>query len=624
MNRTTWNKLQNSLMLRLGGMIAAITVLAVVGMSSSWMLAEATQGNGEAINITGSLRMQSWHMALLHQQVVQEASEENRNALQQAVERFERDLLAEPVLSALPEDNSVSLRQTYHDIEASWLQQIKPHFITPDNTDTHSLLIEMPQFVDQINSLVKQIEEGTEAKIFVLKVILGAAVLTTILVVALSIYLHNNILVKPLQGLLRSTDQIRRGNMSVRTQLGGEDEIGQLGQAFDRMAEDLSLLYQGLETRVEQKTAELTRSNRSLDLLYRSIIRLHGTSPGYDIFHEVLQDTKDVLGLGASTLCLKEDTADTGQIIAIPADKTRSMCQQYANNCDVCQNAQDSNLSHLPNGEQVLCFPLIDTERRYGTLTVNVPPGVQVESWQTQLLEALSRHISVTLASEQRSEQHRRVALLEERAVIARELHDSLAQSLAYMRIQLSRLRDALANPDDQAETDEAMEELREGLNSSYQQLRELLSTFRLRMEGADLSIALAETTTEFAEKGDLPIELTINLGSLNLTPNQEIHLLQITREALSNVIKHAQASRAWVKLELQADDTLQLLIEDNGIGMQKAALTHHYGMAIMGERTRALSGKLQHEPRDGGGTCVRLAIKISHYFSETRIVDVT
>ena len=61
------NQLQNSLLLRIGGMIVAITMLALVSMSTSWMIAETTQGNGQAINLAGSLRMQSWRMASLYQ-----------------------------------------------------------------------------------------------------------------------------------------------------------------------------------------------------------------------------------------------------------------------------------------------------------------------------------------------------------------------------------------------------------------------------------------------------------------------------------------------------------------------------------------------------------------------------
>ncbi|MDD5395125.1 MAG: histidine kinase [Thiothrix sp.] len=587
-------------------MIAAITVLAVASMSTSWMVAETTQGNGGAINIAGSLRMQSWRMASLYQRILQDNKPEHHHSLAQAIKRFDADLTAESILSVLPKDETTPLKYTYRQVETGWRTQIKPSL---QSTDTYNatVLDDISLFVAHINDLVKQIEEATEAKIFVLRVILGVAVIGTILVVILSIYLVNSILVNPLRGLLGLTDQIRQGNLAVRTNLMGEDEIGQLGQAFNLMAEDLSKLYHDLEIRVEQKTAELTRSNCSLDLLYRSITRLHGTAPDREVFHHVLQDAEAVLGLGNGTICLKGDNDQQGHVVATTASDNISPLCRHANNCTECHDSRVVRMDALPDGRQIMRMPLTDAEKRYGMLAIDIPPNTHAELWQVQLLEALSHHIGVTIASEQRSEQHRRVSLLEERAVIARELHDSLAQSLAYMKIQVSRLRNALTHPDDGGEIAAALEELRDGLNSSYQQLRELLSTFRLRMEDADLGMALAQTTTEFAERGSLPVELVVNLGSLNLGPNEEIHLLQIVREALSNTLKHAHASHAWVILQRQNNGHVLLRVEDDGIGINKSAAMHHYGMAIMDERARALRGIIQCLPRVGGGTCVQL-----------------
>jgi two-component system nitrate/nitrite sensor histidine kinase NarX len=599
------NQLQNSLLLRIGGMIVAITMLALVSMSTSWMIAETTQGNGQAINLAGSLRMQSWRMASLYQQQI--TANLSSEALQQAIQNFEEDLTAPAILSVLPIDASNPLRRVYQQVVSDWQNTIKPALLTATEYEQRIVLGHIPPFVNQINNLVKQIEEATEAKIFVLRVILGVAIIGTLLIVILSIYLINNILVKPLTTLLGLTERIRQGKLAVRTDFVGDDEIGQLGRAFNRMAEDLAKLYQDLETRVEQKTAELTRSNRSLELLYRSITRLHGTSPSPEVFQSVLKDAEAVLGLDNGLICLKTDHDLQGKVIAsTQAQLTSPFCQQ-ASHCQDCNSSPSISSKHLSAGQTILRLPLADAEKRYGVLAVNLPVDQDTAQWQIPLLEALSRHIGITLASEQRSEQHRRVSLLEERAVIARELHDSLAQSLAYMKIQVSRLRTALKHPEKAAEVNEALEELREGLNSSYQQLRELLSTFRLRMEEADLGRALQQTVNEFAERGQLPIHLELALGGINLSPNEEIHLLQIVREALSNILKHAKAEQAWVSLQAQVNGKIRLQIEDNGIGIQKTAAMHHYGMAIMEERARALHGTLEYLLRATGGTCVRL-----------------
>ena len=176
------------------------------------------------------------------------------------------------------------------------------------------MLDEIPAFVARINDLVKQIEEAAEAKILVMRVILGAAVIATLLVVILSIYLVNNILVHPLRDLLGLADQIGQGNLAVRTDLTGEDEIGRLGQAFNHMAEDLSKLYQNLEARVEEKTAELTIANRSLELLYHSIARLYNGPVAPDTYAILLKDLENVLGVGHGLACLVEagEIARTG------------------------------------------------------------------------------------------------------------------------------------------------------------------------------------------------------------------------------------------------------------------------------------------------------------------------
>src|SRR5512139_2168652 len=279
-SRLVGNKLENSLLLRLGGMFVAITVLAVASMSTSWMVAETIQGSGEAINLAGSLRMQSWRMASIYQRLQQSGKPGYRDNLEQAISRFESDLKAAPILAVLPDDETTPLKQVYRQVESNWRTQINPGLLIPPTVSPPmapgtTVLDEIPEFVAHINDLVKQIEDAAEAKILVMRVILGAAVIATILVVALSIYLVNNILVHPLRSLLGLADQIGQGNLAVRNDLSGEDEIGRLGEAFNHMAEDLSMLYQNLEARVEEKTVELTIANRSLELLYHTIARLY-------------------------------------------------------------------------------------------------------------------------------------------------------------------------------------------------------------------------------------------------------------------------------------------------------------------------------------------------------------
>jgi len=612
--RLVKNKLHNSLLLRLGGMFVAITVLAVASMSTSWMVAETTQGSGQTINLAGSLRMQSWRMTSTFQSFAQTGNPQYRDDLVQAINRFEKDLNAGPIQTVLPDDETAPLKKVYRQVESSWHRQIKPGLLnltaaTPLTAKDVAVLDSIPEFVDRINDLVKQIEDAAEAKILVMRVILGASVIATILVVLLSIYLVKNILVNPLRDLLELADQIGQGNLAARTDLAGEDEIGRLGQAFNHMAEDLSKLYQNLEARVEEKTTELTIANRSLELLYHSIARLYGGPVAHDTYVILLKDLENVLGVGHGMACLVETGDMQARVIATtlnPARGDMDICGLTS--CAECQANRSLSVHPLENGTRVLSLPLADSEHHhYGVLQLEMPPGRDLEPWQNQLLEALSRHIGIAIGTARRIEQSRRLSLLEERAALARELHDSLAQSLSYMKIQVSRLKPLVDRSGAGAEASEVLAELREGLNSAYRQLRELLTTFRLRIEGEGLAAALQTTVAEFSARGDIPITLDVSLTGCPLSANEEIHTLQIVREALSNVLNHARARHARVEVGCDGDGSVLATVADDGIGIRESAGAHHYGMTIMEERARHLGGQLSVETLPQQGTRVSL-----------------
>lgn len=610
----SWKSLNRSLLARMGGAIAGIALLALIGMSVSALVAESTQGSGEAINRAGSLRMQAWQMASLY---MASPVETGARRMATALDAFEATLHHDAIADMLPRAGDDALARAYQRVAAAWETRIRPHFSAfahgaPQHADAvaHAwLLDDIGGFVDEINALVQRMEETTEAKIMVMRVVLIVALLLTLLVVLLTVWLIHTQLVQPLRALLALTTSVGQGDLSARATHVGTDELGELGRAFNLMTEDLDKLYHDLESRVRQKTVELTRSNQALELLYHSIARLHGAPPGRETYLALLRDIESVLGLGHGIICLGEPGGGSGQMVAnTMREGDHNPCARAE--CGWCHGTGQTRFSIADDYHRHLTLPLADADSQYGVLILEVPVSRQLEPWQVQLLEALSRHIGVAIGAERRIQQSRRVALLEERAVIARELHDSLAQSLAYMRIQVSRLQTTLRQPETRAQAEQILSELRAGMSSAYRQLRELLTTFRLRMEGQDLASALSETVDEFAQRGGLPVDLAIDLAGCALTPNEEIHVLHVVREALSNVVNHAGASRARVAIACADDGLLEVRVEDDGRGIVKSADAHHYGMTIMQERARTLAGDIRYESRPEGGTRVTLSFR--------------
>lgn len=209
------------------------------------------------------------------------------------------------------------------------------------------------------------------------------------------------------------------------------------------------------------------------------------------------------------------------------------------------------------------------------------------------------------------ADERARAALKDERSVIARELHDSLAQTLTYQKMQLALLQTHLqAHYADDPEWQPTLTALRANVNESYRKLRELLSTFRLQLNHRSLDEALDATISELQPNTSTRLYVRGSFGNLRLSPHREIHVLHIMREALTNVIRHAEASEAEVCIE-QAGHSVTVRIRDNGTGFTATDPgdgQSHWGLRILQERAAQLQGKLTIDQRqDRPGTEVLL-----------------
>jgi two-component system nitrate/nitrite sensor histidine kinase NarX len=331
----------------------------------------------------------------------------------------------------------------------------------------------------------------------------------------------------------------------------------------------------------------------------------------------IIHDIERLLGARAGSICLGQSGDEQGYRIATTRAVEDACPGNYQRACTLCLDKAEPQcfqVGHEAIGRvQVVSTPIRDKKSQHGILLMEFAAETSLEPWQQRLLETVAQHITLAINVSQQVAQHRMLALLEERSVIARELHDSLAQSLSYLKIQVSRLEKRLLEAAPQSDVLVVSQGLRSGLNGAYRQLRELLTTFRLRIHEEDLGAALEATVKEYAQRGDMPIEFSNRLVNCRLSANAEIHVIQIVREALSNVLRHANASCARVCLDCDTAGRVQILVEDNGTGMREYNdMLHHYGMPIMRERAARLGGSLQVTESRGGGTRVELTFSLS------------
>jgi two-component system nitrate/nitrite sensor histidine kinase NarX len=594
--------------------MATVTLIGVVGMTASVMMVDKVRGSASAINVAGSLRMQSHRMGGLVQAGMMDETSDRRE-LDDAMRRFEDSLWHPSLVVIKQRDPESAYSRMLRKVRVEWAAELKPLLIAhadrvaPPSADRQrDLLARIDAFVADINRMVAQLENDTEAKISQLHTLLGVALALTFLVILGVLYGVSKRVIRPLNRLVDAANAIAQGDFSARASHVGSDELGRVGVAFNFMADELSKLYEGLEQRVNEKTEALTRSNRSLELLYHSIARLYNAPVAPETYRAMLTDLEQVLGLRHSMACLLPTPDGAPSVLActLQSGPGLGLCQNIT--CADCAGHAQTWRHAMPDGLDVRTIPLKDTEQQYGVLQLTLPPGQPLAPWQEQLIEALCQHIGIALGVAHQSERERRLALMDERSVIARELHDSLAQALSYMKIQVVLLQQALANEGQRADADNILRDLREGINAAYRQLRELLATFRLRMEGDFLAL-LQRTTEEFAQRGGLRVDLETHLDGQRLSPNQEIHVLQIVRESLSNVVRHAEAGHVHVLLDSDPARNITVRIEDDGRGISETPQGGgHYGLTIMRERARSLNGTLDIQPRAPTGTCVQLS----------------
>ena len=596
-----------SIIFRNGLTMGGIVLLALLSMISSVFIAESSKGDAAAINLAGSLRMQSYRIATRLQN--SDGGARHTEGVAREIDQFARRLDHLWQTSAISPAVGDSKNQTLRAIESSWRDTLRPILETSatDNSPSTAYLQQVDDFVAKLDAFVMLLEQNTEAKILLLRLVQGMALFLILVLIFAAMYQLDSGVIVPLRDLVDVASKARSGDLTVRARHTGNDELGTLGHAFNLMAADLSAMYADLEARVEQQTQALRVSNRSLELLYHTARRL-GESALDDADHQaLLAEIEKLTGMGSVTLCLIDPATHQASRVfsAQPRPAGRpAFCRRP--NCDPCLG--DGTTHPLEAGHELFSIPIKVQDRQFGALIVRNPGLETAAAWQLSLLETVARNIAAALRANEQTEHRRRLALLEERAAIARELHDSLAQSLSYLKIQVGRLQLLPGGAESAAQARDIVAELREGLNGAYRQLRELIATFRLKMEHPRLEDSLREVVREFSHRGQLPIELDHAGWNCALDPNEQIHVMQIVREALNNAVKHARAKRISVRLHGTHDGEAAIDIDDDGVGLPaETDRENHFGLNIMRERAAQMGGLLSLHSQPGRGLRVQL-----------------
>ena len=601
---------KQSIIARLGAAMLAISIMAVVSMIGSVIVAESTQGDAAGINLAGSLRMLSYRIIAETGQLSEDPNAEKLSKVQGSISEFEKRINSPILKIVIPQDGDHDLYTLHNNLVEDWNEQIIPSLnkVLTNTSAVPEYIDLIEQFVHRIDEMVLLLERSTESKIKLLSLVQAISLFMTVLIIFIAMLDIKNNVVLPLQELVQMARRASRGDLTARVEYESQDELGVLGDSFNHMAEELSKIYTDLEQRVERKTALLQQSNESLQLLYDTTRCFNRKEDICRRLMPVMQQLETVTPFGPIevTLCEPNNKKSYRELTTQATARPENCRVLTCNSCIV----QDLD----PRSHKTLSLPIQTRETYFGEFNAQFLPHLPPNSSDIKLIETIVENLATSMSLELKAEQEQKLSLIEERAVIARELHDSLAQSLSYLKMQVTRLQILRKKESSAAQIDDVVDELKEGLNNAYRQLRELLTTFRLKLDEPSLEHALETTIHEFSERLALQINYKYLIPHITLTPNEEIHLLQLLREALANVVKHAHATEVSVSISAEKEN-ISLCIEDNGIGLpQNKEQTNHYGLVIMQDRAATINGQLSVENLASSGTRVLLTFKSKHH----------
>ncbi|MZI94113.1 HAMP domain-containing protein [Vibrio sp. CAIM 722] len=577
-------KLSRSIVMKITAIMVSLILMAFVSIFSSMYMSQISEYDGKTINLSGSLRMMSYRITTQVTLLQSEDSLENRHKVQQLIQQFET-LFNDPVLKKdFIRFHQVAIKDEYDQVAHTWNQEIKP---TLANANVHfqlgPFLPKLESFVQSIDRLVYGYQKVLEERLQELKIIQTITLTITLGLILLSIYSIHKYIARPLRELTDVAEISSQGDWSQRCLVHRDDELGLLAKTINKANQSMQSIHQDLEQRIAEKTQALSQSNQMLTFLYNVAQQVNQSHYGQLDFEAILQQLSAVSQLNnlELTLFTSQPELPYHQVLI------------------------GSELGNSASN-QTVHFPIERNDNHYGDIRVFTQSPMA--NWQRDLVESLVDQLGIALSFSNQLNQERRIALLSERNIIARELHDSLAQSLSYLKFQVACIEKGIEKEPVSERVTTPVYELKEGVVSAYRQLRELLTTFRLQIDSGGLQAALSDTVQTLAKHSAMQIQLHYDCRHVPFEPNEEIHLLQITKEAVQNAVKHSQGSHITISLTENEEKNVVLLVQDDGIGFtQTERVLNHYGTEIMQERCHSLKGTLVINTLPDGGTEVSL-----------------
>ena len=606
---------------RLSLVATPFLLLAICSIAVLVWMSLQLEGGAAAVNEAGRMRMQAYRLVLA-------VGTGDRAALPAQVAEFEGSLQLlrngnpeRPLF--VPWDDNV--RQRFTAVEEDWTR-FRNRYAAPEPTVAAAVLsADAAAFASHIDDFVAGIEVHLSRWSALMHLLQVALMALAVVGAAVLLYSGYRFVLEPVGQLKQAIHRIQGGDLGARADRATTDEFGTLAAGFNDMAEQLQSMYRNLEGRVQEKTAQLEEKHERLESLYEvaslvtKAVTLEELATGF---------TRSVARIARADGVALRWSDETNRSYLMLASQGLPQAMIDAEHCltagdchcgarDVSTGPrvipirvmQPARMEHCANAgfETVISVPIRLHDRLMGEVDLFFHAQIEISDAERSLLDALTGQLAGAMQNLRLTALGLEAAVSQERGFLARELHDSIAQSLAFLKIQVQLMREAIESGDSSL-VQHVLGEIDEGVRESYGDVRELLMHFRTRANAEDIEPALMTTLRKFEHQTGLKATLQVRGQALPLPPDTQVQVLHIVQEALSNVRKHARAGQVWLDVEKQPQWRLE--VRDDGLGFQGLG-DHpdetHVGLRIMAERAEHLGARFDVRSAPGRGTSVVL-----------------
>ncbi|MDR3370497.1 ATP-binding protein [Rhodoferax sp.] len=323
--------------------------------------------------------------------------------------------------------------------------------------------------------------------------------------------------------------------------------------------------------------------------------------------------------------------------LGLPADMAESE-RLVETGCGVCGLAASSdmlvwmddfgNCSHRngPNYfglqcQRVLAISLVHNGEILGIYNLFFESASPLSAQLETMLRLIGQLLGLSLYNARVERDRMRQTVIKERQEMVNEVHDVIAQTLAYVNMRLPLLNDAMLAHDDRKSI-KYFTDVKDAVSEVHHNLREVMTYFRVQMDPMGLLCALEGIAEGFFDRTGIKLEIRNSAGKLGLNEKQEVQVFHVVQEALANTAKHSMGRHATVAIERTAHG-LEFVVEDDGLGMvapsvstivttaKGMTVSTHFGLEIMKSRAQRLGGSVDVSTNEGGGTKVRLLLPV-------------